>query len=211
MFTFIHSFTAIGFTYYFSLMYARSRPEDFPRYYYSFHMTLYTIAWALCICNLVLCRLRSSGKGAESPNQGEKCEKCKKTRAERTHHCSTCQKCVIRMDHHCIWVGNCIGIGNHKNFFWYTFYTAIAGACHIYYCLLYYLSEYESISSSKIIKTIYVYHTCVVTAVTIFTWILTFIQTIFILNNNTSLEFLKRRKRKMSVFKFITSPVVIFI
>lgn len=44
------------------------------------------------------------------------CAKCKAPRPERAHHCSVCQQCVMRMDHHCPWVGNCVGFGNHKYF-----------------------------------------------------------------------------------------------
>ncbi len=32
-------------------------------------------------------------------------------------HCDTCDACVEGLDHHCPWVGNCIGMRNEK-FFW---------------------------------------------------------------------------------------------
>ena len=34
----------------------------------------------------------------------------------RTQHCHSCGRCVSRMDHHCAWVGNCVGAGNHLAF-----------------------------------------------------------------------------------------------
>ena len=41
---------------------------------------------------------------------------------DRTHHCSICAECVLKMDHHCLWVGNCIGFYNHKYFMLFLFY-----------------------------------------------------------------------------------------
>jgi len=34
----------------------------------------------------------------------------------RTKHCSFCQKCVASYDHHCFWIGNCIGERNRLLF-----------------------------------------------------------------------------------------------
>ncbi|KAF8158187.1 DHHC palmitoyltransferase-domain-containing protein [Crassisporium funariophilum] len=43
-------------------------------------------------------------------NPGAWCRKCWAPRAERTHHCSICNRCVLKMDHHCPWIGaKCIG------------------------------------------------------------------------------------------------------
>ena len=44
------------------------------------------------------------------------CHHCVKFKPERTHHCRQCGVCVVKMDHHCPWVSNCIGLKNHKFF-----------------------------------------------------------------------------------------------
>ncbi|KAF6755787.1 DHHC palmitoyltransferase-domain-containing protein [Ephemerocybe angulata] len=41
---------------------------------------------------------------------GKWCRKCWAPKPERAHHCSVCGRCVMKMDHHCPWLGSsCIG------------------------------------------------------------------------------------------------------
>ncbi|XP_043718283.1 probable protein S-acyltransferase 14 [Telopea speciosissima] len=51
------------------------------------------------------------------------CRKCNQLKPARCHHCSVCGRCVLKMDHHCVWVVNCVGALNYKYFLLFLFYT----------------------------------------------------------------------------------------
>lgn len=55
----------------------------------------------------------------------KRCDRCFVIRTPGTRHCSRCQGCILKMDHHCPWVYNCIGQFNQKFFIQFLVYSLI--------------------------------------------------------------------------------------
>ena len=62
----------------------------------------------------------------KSNNEYRFCQKEGKYKPDRSHFCSPMQRNVLRMDHYCPWLSNCVGHFNHKYFFLFLFYTSIS-------------------------------------------------------------------------------------
>ena len=44
---------------------------------------------------------------------------------DRAHHCRQCEQCVLKMDHHCNWIANCVGFFNYKYFLCMLIYSVL--------------------------------------------------------------------------------------
>lgn len=67
---------------------------------------------------------RVTGSNIHSPRRI--CKKCHSEKPVRTHHCSVCQECILRMDHHCPWINNCVGLNNHGHYMRFLSYMVAA-------------------------------------------------------------------------------------
>ena len=45
------------------------------------------------------------------------CQVCLLNQPIRTKHCKICETCILTYDHHCFWLGNCVGEKNRLFFY----------------------------------------------------------------------------------------------
>lgn len=66
--------------------------------------------------------------GTEMKRSGDRrtCKWCCKYKPDRAHHCRVCRMCILKMDHHCPWIYNCVGWRNFKYFYLLILYVVLS-------------------------------------------------------------------------------------
>nr|XP_009408160.1 PREDICTED: protein S-acyltransferase 11 isoform X4 [Musa acuminata subsp. malaccensis] len=92
------------------------------------HCLLTSVLSIITVSSFCLAAFRSAGAPANIPwgsypivekdglENYTYCAYCSKPKPPRAHHCRSCRMCVLDMDHHCPFIGNCVGAANHRYF-----------------------------------------------------------------------------------------------
>ena len=71
------------------------------------------------------------------------CYTCFHFRPPRTSHCAECDNCVQNFDHHCLWMGTCVGKRNYKFFYYILFLTSLCALIQSFSSIGYIVNHFK--------------------------------------------------------------------
>ena len=129
------------------------------------------------------------------------CYSCSLFRPPRTSHCAICDNCVERFDHHCLWLGTCVGKRNYKYFYFLIGFLNLSAIFQIGFCIYVLVFEIKRFKNKETGYILIIIISCIILYdllfLTFFIGKLFFLHTYLIIKN---LTFYEHAKNKMNIY-----------
>ncbi|EKM75385.1 hypothetical protein AGABI1DRAFT_46537 [Agaricus bisporus var. burnettii JB137-S8] len=114
----------------------------------------------------------------------------------RAHHCRNCGTCVLKFDHHCPWIGQCVGARNHKFFLIFCVSAAVFALYLLGTLIGFNVSAWTSTSNDARVDPQIIVVSALALLFSFFTVVLTSSHIMLILKGQTTVESMSMRSLK---------------